>query len=201
MFNQHLRELMNKLFCVLLVVLCPFFVNAEKALSKDLVQSLKATIEGFQQLTEEYPELEKTFGQNLLSADKAKVLKSIKSLPSYTKIEELVSSAGFKNIDEYYDVTTRIIGAMFAYQANGMSVDAISEIMKAQIDKLKKRDAPKDLIAEMEQDLSNQIESMQAIANLAKSASVADRGFVEKNYLWLMQLSLMTDNDTSEEAY
>jgi hypothetical protein len=192
---------MNKLFCVLLVVLCPFFVNAEKALSKDLVQSLEATIEGFQQLTEEYPELEKTFGQNLLSADKAKVLKSIKSLPSYAKIEELVSSAGFKNIDEYYDVTTRITGAMFAYQANGMSVDAISEIMKAQIDKLKKRDAPKDLIAEMEQDLSNQIESMQAIANLAKSASVADRGFVEKNYLWLMQLSLMTDNDTSEEAY
>jgi len=196
---------MNKLFSVLLIVLCPFFVNAEKALSKDLVQALEASLKGFQQLTEEYPELEETFDQNMLSVDKEKVLKTIKSLPIYPKIEAVISSAGFKSIDEYYDVSSRIMGAMYAFQANqmpeGMSVDAISNMMKAQVDNLKKQGAPKDVIAELEQNVSQQIESMQAITKLAKSASAADKEFVEKNSTWLMQILSMTDDEISEDAF
>ena len=129
---------MNKLFCVLLMVLCPFFVNAEKALSKELIQALGASIGGLQQLTKAHPGLEETFDKNMFSADKVKVLKTIKSLPIYPKIEAIISSAGFTSLDEYYDVSSRVMASMYAYQANkmpgGMSVDAISNMMKAQVD-------------------------------------------------------------------
>jgi hypothetical protein len=77
----------------------------------------------------------------------------------------------------------------------GMSADTISNALQAQLDRLKKRGAPKDLIAEMEQNISQQIESMQIIVNLAKSASTADKKFVEENISLLMQISSMTDDD------
>jgi hypothetical protein len=68
---------MNKLFCVLLVILCPFFVNPEKALTRDLVQALTASLAGFEQLTVEFPELEDSLDQSGLYTDKVKALKPL----------------------------------------------------------------------------------------------------------------------------
>jgi hypothetical protein len=68
---------MNKLFCVLLVILCPFFINAEKSLTKDLVQALTASLAGFEQLTVEFPKLEDSLDQSGLYTDKVKALKPL----------------------------------------------------------------------------------------------------------------------------
>jgi hypothetical protein len=78
----------------------------------------------------------------MLCATKAKSLETIKSLPSYPKIEKVVLSAGLKDIDDYYDASSRVMGTMYEFRASQMleempEIDAIFNMMTVQGDKLK----------------------------------------------------------------
>lgn len=180
---------MKKLLVIFLLLLTPSLVMAKQALTKDSMMNYFSTANQLEVLGKKHPELANTF-ENMDFSDQKNLAKKLKSLPIYDQINKVITGGGYDGFDEFYDVTMRFMGSMFAAQMEmmpaGMSLDSMLSPMQKQIEKMKKQGAPKEVVDELESNVNQQIKRMTMMKKSAEKASPEDVKFIKENMSWLM---------------
>ena len=184
---------MNKIIAVIWVILLGFSTvsQAQQALTKELITSFQAVSQQWQALEGEYPELTSSLDEIDLSQPD-KIITQLKNSKAYPKIKSILASSVFGDVEEYYDIATRLMGGMMAYQMqkmpSGMDVDSMGEMLKSSIQQMKANNAPSAMISEMEQQLADMEKNMKSMKLAMKNISAADSKFIHDNAQWILSV-------------
>ena len=184
---------MNKIIAVIWIILLglPTVSQAQQVLSKELITSFQAVSQQWQALEDEYPELTSSLDEIDLSQPD-KIIIQLKNSKAYPKIKSILANSVFGDVEEYYDIATRLMGGMMAYQMQqlpaGMDVDSMGGMLKNSIQQMKANNAPSAMISEMEQQLADIEKNMKSMKSAMKNTSAADRKFIQDNAQWIMSV-------------
>lgn len=180
---------MKKLMVIFLLLLTPFLVMSQQALTKNTLMNYFSTAKQLEALANQHPALASTF-ENMDFLNQNNLTQKLKSLPIYDQIEKIITDGGYKGVDEFYDVTVRFMSSIFAAQMEmmpaGASLDVMIVPLQKQIEKMKKQGSPVEVIAELEDGLNKQMQQMATMKKTAKNASPADIQFIKENMSWIM---------------
>lgn len=184
---------MKKIILALILLTQPVLLLAAQSLNRQLVKSFYATSDKLDALEAKYPQEFKRMDDFSLE-EKDKITGYIKSISAYPEIRSLLSANGFSSVDEFFDVSYRIMGSMYTVQMQKLTpqekrqMDAMNQSFEESVKMMKQNGMPDSMIAGMKaqlQDMQNQQLVMQQLAN---SASKADIKFARENFDWLMKM-------------
>jgi hypothetical protein len=179
---------MKKLLVAISLFIISISAFAEQALSKNLIEKYMKSIADIELLAKANPALEEKM-DNLMMFDKNSAIDALKSLDIYPKIQSRIKSAGFSGLNEFYDISLRLMGGIFKTQMNkmpdGMTADSFISQMENQIAQMKKQGLPESMLTEMEEQFKQQLKSMKSMQKAAENVSAADVKFVSDNIEWI----------------
>ena len=182
---------MKKFIITCCFVFFSLHAYAEQALSKALIEQYVQSISKIEQLVKTNPELGDKL-DDLMMLDPSQIVKAVEVLADYPQIKSIISSAGFDDFKEYIEIGYRLMGGVFQSQmANmpaGMNMDSFVEQMQGQLENMKKSGMPKEALTELEENLAEQLKSMEFMKKAAASVSPEDIAFVKENLDWIMQM-------------
>jgi len=123
-----------------------------------------------------------------------KIIAQLKNSKAYPQIKAILADTDFSNIEEFYDVSMRVMGGMMAYQMQrqnmpqGMNVDSMNTMLRSNIEQMKASNAPSSMIAEMEKQLDEMDKSMKMMKSAMENTSVEDKKFISENAQWIMSI-------------
>ena len=169
---------------------------ASDSLSKELIEKFSQSVEQISALTKGKPELEAQLDDTMM-LDRAESMKALKSLSIYPQIQDVVEANGFDSVDDFVDISYRIMGGLYAYQStqvlNGMSMKDYMAQMQGQLEQMKKRGMPEQMLSEMKANLAEQVKISSFMEKMVANTSEQDKKFIQENITWVM--SLMEKND------
>ncbi len=180
-----------KYLLLAIVFVSPMLWAADKPLSKEVVTSLYSLTEQMEVLEAKYPKIfteSETFG----ITDQDKAIQFISSSKAYPDVKKLLSASGFKNLEEFYDVSIRLMGGLFSVRMEkmpaGMDMKSMLKSLEQNIDNMKKQNMPESLISSMEASLKKNMERTREMTIAAEKASATDKKFVSDNMAWIMAM-------------
>ncbi len=181
---------MKYLLMVILLV-SPMLWAADKPLNKAVVTSLYSLTEKMEVLEAKYPKVF-TESEKFGITDQNKAIQFISSSKAYPEVKKLLSDSGFSSLEEFYDVSIRLMGGLFSVRMEkmptGTNMKSMLQSLEQSIETMKKQNMPESLIASMEVSLKKNIARMQEMMIAAEKASAADKKFVSKNMDWIMAM-------------
>lgn len=176
---------------VILLLSIPFVSQAKQALTKELISSFSEVSKQWQSLEALYPELASSMDEVDFSQPE-KIISKLKSSKAYPKIKSILAETNFNSVEEYYDVSIRVMGGMLAHQLQnmpqGMKIDSMSAMLRNNIKQMKANNVPSSMIAEMEQQLADMDKSMKMMKSAMKNTSAVDKQFISDNAQWIMSV-------------
>jgi hypothetical protein len=180
---------MKKIIITLSILLMSFIANAEQALSKDLILKYFNVTDQLEILELDNSSMLEEISDVML-LDRKEALRIVKSLDKYPQIKSITDSAGFTNFENFLDIGYRVIGSMYAVQLKKnpelMNIQNFTAVIESQIESMKKRNMPKEVIEEMEREVASQKNAIESMSKAAKDASSVDITFIDNNFEWLM---------------
>ncbi|GLX77115.1 hypothetical protein tinsulaeT_04550 [Thalassotalea insulae] len=191
---------MKNLVMVLCLIGLSINAYAQQALTKELIEQYIKSTDLITPIMAANPALDKQL-DDMMMLDAAEIINKLKSTGVYSKVESVVTSAGFDDVEQYLDTSFRIMGAIFNSQLQqlpeGMTLDSYLEQMKGQIKMMKAQGMPQNVISEMEKSISEQLKNMEFMKKAAANVSEDDVKFVSEHLDWLMQL-LPSEDESME---
>ena len=179
------------LFLVMLLMCFPLASQAKQALTKELITSFSKVSQQWQSLEASYPELTASMDKMDFSQPD-KLIAQLKSSKAYPKIKAMLADTDFSSIEEFYDVSMRVMGGMMAYQMQsmpqGMNVDSMNTMLRSNIEQMKASNAPSSMITEMEKQLDEMDKSMKMMKSAMENTSAEDKKFISENAQWIMSI-------------
>jgi len=165
------------------------WVYSGQPLDRELVDSFFTVSEKLETIDKKYPAIAQK-ADKFLESEETQLINYLKSSKAYPDINRILSSSGFNNLTEYFEISSRIMGGILYVQMKnmptGMDINNIDRMYEQNIQKMKKNGAPADVIKRMETDHKNQQSAMQKMKMAMKRLSSADKKFVNENIEWLM---------------
>ncbi len=190
-----------KYLIMAIVFISPSLWAGDQALSKDLITSFYTVAEKIEGLEGKYPNIFSETDKFSMS-DQDKAIRLMEKSKAYPEVKKVLSSSGFKSLTELYNISTRLMGAIFFAQAQkmpeGMDFDAMEKALVNSIKSMKERGAPAEMTAGMEESLRENRAHRKDMAFAMAKASEADKKFVTDNLDWVM--SILPD-DEEEDGY
>ena len=184
---------MKKLNIFIIVFLAFFSAvsQAEQALTKELVTSFEGMSKKWKTIEANYPELSQTFEKlDLTQSDK--IISMVKNSAAYPKIKSMLNDHNFETIEEFHNITMRLMGGIMSYQIKnlpeGQNIESMALMLKQSIQQMKSSNVPASMIAEMETQLVNMEKNMVFIKEAVKNTSAADMKFINENAAWIMSV-------------
>ncbi len=181
---------------VLFFLILSFSVMAAEPLSKPLLQRFGDAVQQINIQVEGKPELEAQL-DNTMMLDKAESMKTLKSLSIYPQIQDVVEANGFDSVDDFVDVSYRIMGGLYAYQStqvfNGMSMKDYMAQMQGQLEQMQNSGMPEQMMSEMKAKLAEQVKMSSFMEKLVANTSEQDKKFIQENITWVMTLMDQSD--------
>jgi len=163
---------------------------SSQPLNRTLVDSFFTVSEKLDFIEKKYPAIAQK-ADKFLESEEAQLINYLKSSKAYPDIKRILSSSGFNNLTEYFDISARIMGGILYAQMQKMPTDmdlnSIDKMYKQKIQQMKKNGAPADVIKSMEADRKNQQSSIQKMQLTMKRLSATDKKFLNENIEWLMK--------------
>ncbi|GAA6172951.1 hypothetical protein NBRC116592_26210 [Colwellia sp. KU-HH00111] len=184
---------MNKTMAVILVLLlaCSTQSQAQSVLTKELITSFQQVSQQWQALEHQYPDLT-SLSDDFDMSQPNKIIAQLKNSKAYPKIKSILASANFSDIEQYYNIATRIMGGMMAHQMqqmpSGMNIDSMTQRLKQSIEQMKANNAPNTMISEMQAQLDDMEKNMKNMKSAMKNTTDADREFISENAQWIMSM-------------
>ena len=185
---------MKKLILVFIILLQPSLAFANQPLSKSLITSFYAASDKLDGLEGKYPKEFRRLDEFSMS-EKTAMISYLKSSNAYSDVKSVLSSEGFSNLDEFFDVTFRLMGGMYMVQMKKMPkgsqnyLGGMEKMMQDNIKMMQKNGMPEDMIAGMKAELQSMKQQNSEMQKAAKVASKADIKFVENNFEWIMSIT------------
>ena len=179
---------LSTLIPALLFMLSMSFAKPE--FSKPLIQSFFETTQKLESLKSKYPDIMNN-ADTFKFSEKEKMMKFIKGSKAFPEIKKIIAKTPMKTFDEFYLVSVRLMGSMYAVQKEQMPkmMEGIEKMMSEQIQKMKEQGAPADVVKEMEEKLQEQKEQINEMKEAEKIASEKDKKFIKDNIQWIMSIS------------
>ncbi len=196
---------MKYLMMVILFVSPALWANG-KALNKELITSFYEAAQKIEGLEGKYPSIfseTERFGL----AEQGKAIQLMEKSKAYPDVKKILTSSGFKDLSGFYDISSRLMGAIFYVQMKkmpeGMGFDAMEKHLENSIKSIKGKGAPAEMTAGLEESLRETREQKKDMAFSLGKASEADKKFVSENIDWVMSIIPDEDEDGSysEEDY
>ncbi len=191
-----------KYLMIAIFFISPSLWAGDSTLSKELITSFYAVAEKIEGLENKYPNIFSETDKFSMS-DQDKAIQLMEKSKAYPDIEKVLSSSGFKSLTELYDISARLMGAIFFAQTKkmpeGMNFDAMEKALVNSIATMKERGAPAEMTAGMEKSLKENRAHRKDMAFAMAKASDADKKFVIDNIDWVM--SIIPDDDEKEDGY
>ena len=167
------------------------FSFAEQPLTKELINSFQVMTKQWQALENKYPELSATL-DTIDVSEPEKIISQIKQSSAYPQIKSILAQNNFNSIEEYYNIAMRVMGGMMGYQvqnmSNGMNIDAMTQMLKQNLAQMKASNAPAEMIAGIEKQLTEMESGMKQMKAAMKNTSEADKQFFNENAQWIMSV-------------
>ncbi|MCW8834383.1 MAG: hypothetical protein OQK09_00595 [Colwellia sp.] len=180
----------NLFFAIVLIAL-PFTSYGKQALTKELLTSFQQVALQWQALEAEYPELSASLDESDISQPE-KIIAQLETSKAYPKIKSILANSEFANLEEYYDVATRLMGGMMSYQMQkmpqGMDLESMEQMLKSNIAQMKASNVPESMIAELEKQLGDIEKNMKKMKSAMVNTSAADKKFISDNAQWIMSI-------------
>lgn len=142
-----------KYLLMVIMLVSPILWAADKPLSKRVVTSLYS-------LTEKMEVLEVTYlkvfaeSEKFGIKDENKAIQFISTSKAYPEVKKLLSDSGFSSLEEFYDISLRLMGGLFSVRMEkmpaGMNMKSMLRSLEQSIATMKKQNMPESLIASME---------------------------------------------------
>ncbi|WP_085298840.1 hypothetical protein [Cognaticolwellia mytili] len=182
---------MKKIIITVSILFMSFMASAEQALSKDLILKYFSVTDQLEILDLDNSSMLEEISDVML-LDREEAIRIVESLDEYPQIKSITDSAGFTNFENFLDIGYRVIGSMYAVQLKQnpelMQIQNFTAAIESQIDSMKKRNMPKEVIDEMEREVASQKNAIESMSKAAKDASSVDITYVENNFEWLMSI-------------
>ncbi len=195
---------MKKLALILIFITQPLLVFAGQPLSKEVITSFYSASDQLDKLEIKYPkEFQRMDDFSLLQ--QTEIINFVKSSKSYPDIRSVMSKNGFSGIEEYVDVSVRLMGSMYKVQMQKMPEESRQQLkMMGQsfddsIKMMKQNGMPESMIAGMKAQLEDMKKQQTEMKKAAKLASPADVKFVSDNFDWVMKM--MPDDEAHDDGY
>ena len=181
----------TRLFFAMVLMLFPFTSQGKQVLTKELLTSFQQVSQQWQGLEADYPELTASLDNSDISQVK-KIIAQLKSSKAYPKIQSILADSKFTSLEQYYDVTMRLMGGMMSYQMQnmpqGMNFESMAQMLKSNIAQMKAKNVPSSMIDEMKVQLADIEKNMKTMKLAMASTSNADKKFISDNAQWIMSL-------------
>ncbi|MBL0709610.1 MAG: hypothetical protein JJV99_01135 [Colwellia sp.] len=181
----------NRLFIGLILLTFSFASQGKQMLTKELLTSFQQVSQQWESLEVDYPELDASL-DDIDGLQAEKLITMLKNSNAYPKIKSILADSKFVNLEEYYDVSMRVMGGMMAYQLQnmpqGININLMTGMLKNNIAQMKASNAPKAMVDEIEMQLADMEKSIKEVKRAMKNTSVEDKKFISENAQWIMSI-------------
>lgn len=163
---------------------------AQSELDLAALQQFFATGERLEQTSSKYPELEEDDQEFLLDGDNQVLIDRLKKAGAFDEFSAIVKKSGYDSMNEYINITKRIMAAFFAVQLQQSPYSSEKE-MHALVDSQKKALADNGIepavIEQMMVSVNAQLEQVKQLYAFSKGAQPADIEVVNKHLEYVSQ--------------
>lgn len=171
-------------FLFTLMLLSPL-TWAQSQLDLAALQQFFETGERLEKTAEKYPELSETEDEFLLDGDHKALIKRLESAGALEEVSGVVKKSGYASMEQYLDVTKRIMAALFAVQLEQTpeysSTADMQKMVDAQRKELVANGVSPEMIDQMMAGVNEQLKQLETLFNFAKKAHPEDVAVVRKN--------------------
>ena len=161
----------------------PTWVNVDQPLSREFIRSHYAVSAELRNIKLDHPDL---FGRpDLFDAPKVREhIIVLQASEQYPEIRAALSSGGYRDLKQYFDVSLRLMAAWFATQTRKGHISDQANRIENSIKSMKQSGVPASITADMEIYLTKQ----KAMVTAIKDVNLEDKKFIRDNYNWMMGL-------------
>lgn len=158
---------------------------AEPKLDLVALQQFFETGERLEATAEKYPALNETDDDFLLNGDNQALIDRLKSVGALEEVSAVVKQSGYESMEQYLNVTKRIMAALFAVQLEQTpeysSAEAMEKMVEAQRKELVANGVSPEMVEQMMAGVNEQLEELAQLFEFAKKAQPDDIAVVRKN--------------------
>jgi hypothetical protein len=189
---------MRRIIMIIILMSQSLLVLAGQPLNKELITSFYATTDGLEALSAKYPtEFDRM--DEFSMVDQKEMIRYIKSTRAYSDISSILTSNGFSNLRDFFDVAIRVMGSMYLVQMRNLPMgqedqfDVMEKSLQSSINSMRQDGVPDEMIADMNHELMEMQSQKKEMELAVRKTSKADIKFVRENMRWLV--SIMPDED------
>jgi len=180
----------KKIIMLLILMGQSLWAYAEQPLTQDLLESYVDVTRKMAELETRYPQVMDKSDQFSISEDRP-LINFLKSSAAYPDIKRILASSRFKSLDNYFSISQRIMGGMYAEHQKQMKqqtgITDMSAMMEQGLLAMKQSGAPADVIADMKREMEKERTEVKEMEKLARNTSEQDKKFIRNKMNWLMQ--------------
>jgi len=195
---------MKKIILAIVLIMQPILAFAGQPLSREVVTSFYAASDKLDTLEAKYPQEFKRLDEFSLS-DKDKIIDYIDSSRASSDIRSVLSANGFSSFEDFFDVSIRLMGSMYAVQIEKMPAESKGQLQNIEksfdenIKMMKQNGMPESMIAGMKAQLQEMKVQQLEMKKAAKTVTKADKKFASDNFDWLMKI--MPDDEMQNDEH
>lgn len=141
--------------------------------------------EQLEQTSAKYPELSESGNEFMLDGDNDALIDRLKKAGALQEVDAVVKKSGYASMDEYIDMTKRIMAAYFAVQLEQSPDYASAEQMQAMVEGQRKElvanGVSPEMVAQMMAGVNEQLQQLNTLFEFAQKAKPEDTAAVRKN--------------------
>jgi hypothetical protein len=168
-----------------------FTSYAQQALTKELITSFQSVTKQWEVVESKYPQIFAAI-EDIDMSKQDEIIGYIKSSKAYPEMKAILEKSGFKSLDDFYNVTMRLMGGMMSTQMEnmpeGMTLDSATTMLEQSIKQMKERNVPQSMIDGLEKQYKEHKSQLDSMKMAMKQASPADKKFVKENIDWLTSM-------------
>lgn len=162
---------------------------AETELNADELKKFFSTGERLEDTSEKFPALNEESDEFLLQGDNQALIDRLKKAGALEAVSAEVKKNGYESMDEYINMTKRIMAAYFAVQLEQTPEYSSAEDMRKMIDsqkqQLKDNGVAPEMIEQMMASVNEQLEQLVTLFDFAETARAEDVAAVKKNLAYV----------------
>lgn len=170
------------------IVLSPL-AWAETKLDAAELQKFFNTGEKLEKTSENYPALNEENDEFLLQGDNQALIDRLKKAGALEAVRAEVKKSGYQSMDEYIDITKRVMAAYFAVQLQQnpeySSAEDMRKMVESQKQQLKANGVAPEMIEQMMAAVNEQLEQLDTLFQFAETARAEDVAAVKENITYV----------------
>lgn len=157
----------------------------ETKLDSEALQKFFQTGEQLEQVSGKYPQLNEQSDEFLLNGDNEALLERLQKAGALQEVNAVVKENGYESMDEYIDVTKRIMAAYFAVQLEQTpeysSAEEMRQMVAAQKKELEANGVAPEMVEQMMESVQQQLEQLDTLFAFAETAKPEDVAAVKRD--------------------